>query len=70
VIIHVVLTSRRKHLILTDLAQEIADKNRYENIELGEVNVFHCQLLTSCEISSSHGGEYEVQICLLRCTAV
>jgi hypothetical protein len=23
-----------------------------------------------CEISSSHGGEYEVQNCLLRCTAV
>jgi hypothetical protein len=23
-----------------------------------------------CEISSSHGGEYEVQICLLGCTAV
>jgi hypothetical protein len=22
------------------------------------------------EISSSHGGEYEVQICLLGCTAV
>jgi hypothetical protein len=24
----------------------------------------------SCEVSSSHGGEYEVQICLLGCTAV
>jgi hypothetical protein len=23
-----------------------------------------------CEISSSHGGKYEVQICLLGCTAV
>jgi hypothetical protein len=23
-----------------------------------------------CEISSSHGGEYEVQICLLGCTAI
>jgi hypothetical protein len=27
------------------------------------------QFLT-CEISSSHGGEYEVQICLLGCTAM
>jgi hypothetical protein len=26
-------------------------------------------LLQSCEISSSHGGEYEVQNCLLGCTA-
>jgi hypothetical protein len=26
--------------------------------------------LFECEISSSHGGEYEVQICLLGCTAV
>jgi hypothetical protein len=26
--------------------------------------------LLFCEISSSHGGEYEVQICLLGCTAV
>jgi hypothetical protein len=24
----------------------------------------------ACEISSSHGGEYEVKICLLGCTAV
>jgi hypothetical protein len=24
----------------------------------------------ACEISSSHGGEYEVQNCLLGCTAV
>jgi hypothetical protein len=23
-----------------------------------------------CEISSSHGGEYDVQSCLLGCTAV
>jgi hypothetical protein len=27
-------------------------------------------ILTLCEISSSHGGEYEVQNCLLGCTAV
>jgi allantoicase len=27
-------------------------------------------LLLLCEISSSHGGEYEVQICLLGCNAV
>jgi hypothetical protein len=25
---------------------------------------------TLCEISSSHGGEYDVQSCLLGCTAV
>jgi hypothetical protein len=25
---------------------------------------------TFCEISSSHGGEYDVQSCLLGCTAV
>jgi hypothetical protein len=32
----------------------------------------HCvfKLYESCEISSSHGGEYEVQNCLLGCTAV
>jgi hypothetical protein len=24
----------------------------------------------TCEISSSHGGEYDVQSCLLGCTAV
>jgi hypothetical protein len=24
----------------------------------------------ACEISSSHGGEYDVQSCLLGCTAV
>jgi hypothetical protein len=27
-------------------------------------------ILRLCEISSSHGGEYEAQICLLGCTAV
>jgi hypothetical protein len=27
-------------------------------------------LLYLCEISSSHGGEYDVQSCLLGCTAV
>jgi hypothetical protein len=26
--------------------------------------------IQSCEISSSHGGEYEVQICPLGCTAL
>jgi hypothetical protein len=26
--------------------------------------------IISCEISSSHGGEYDVQNCLLGCTAV
>jgi hypothetical protein len=26
--------------------------------------------VTLCEISSSHGGEYDVQSCLLGCTAV
>jgi hypothetical protein len=25
---------------------------------------------STCEISSSHGGEYDVQSCLLGCTAV
>jgi hypothetical protein len=30
----------------------------------------HKKILSSCEISSSHGGEYEVQNCLLGCTAV
>jgi hypothetical protein len=25
--------------------------------------------INKCEISSSHGGEYEVQVCLLGCTA-
>jgi hypothetical protein len=29
-----------------------------------------CDLLACCEISSSHGGEYDVQSCLLGCTAV
>jgi hypothetical protein len=28
------------------------------------------QLMKRCEISSSHGGEYDVQICLLGYTAV
>jgi hypothetical protein len=28
------------------------------------------ELLIGCEISSSHGDEYEVQICLLGCTVV
>jgi hypothetical protein len=32
-------------------------------------NTFENQFI-ACEISSSHGGEYEVQICLLGCTAV
>jgi hypothetical protein len=27
-------------------------------------------VVTECEISSSHSGEYEVQICFLGCTAV
>jgi hypothetical protein len=31
---------------------------------------YNVQILFLCEISSSHGGEYEVQICLLGCTAV
>jgi hypothetical protein len=30
----------------------------------------HLHLYLSCEISSSHGGEYDVQSCLLGCTAV
>jgi hypothetical protein len=28
------------------------------------------ELIQRCEISSYHGGDYEVQICLLGCTAV
>jgi hypothetical protein len=28
------------------------------------------QLMKCCEISSSHSGEYDVQNCLLECTAV
>jgi hypothetical protein len=28
------------------------------------------ETLLRCEISSSHGGEYEVQICLVGCAAV
>jgi hypothetical protein len=28
------------------------------------------ELISRCEISSSHGGEYKVQNCLLGCTAV
>jgi hypothetical protein len=31
---------------------------------------FHSERVNSCEISSSHGGEYDVQSCLLGCTAV
>jgi hypothetical protein len=27
-------------------------------------------MISGCEISCSHGGEYEVHICLLGCTAV
>jgi hypothetical protein len=30
---------------------------------------FPLKLPKECEISSSHGGEYEVQNCLLGCTA-
>jgi hypothetical protein len=33
------------------------------------VNCYEKELLF-CEISSSHGGEYDVQSCLLGCTAV
>jgi hypothetical protein len=29
-----------------------------------------CNIDSVCEISSSHDGEYEVQICLLGCNAV
>jgi hypothetical protein len=29
-----------------------------------------CNRCIYCEISSSHGGEYDVQSCLLGCTAV
>jgi hypothetical protein len=32
--------------------------------------LFGCKRCRSCEISSSHVGEYEVQICLLGCAAV
>jgi hypothetical protein len=31
---------------------------------------FSLMITIVCEISSSHGGEYEVQNCLLGCTAV
>jgi hypothetical protein len=36
-------------------------------IDKGEGHLNHQDL---CEISSSHGGEYDVQSCLLGCTAV
>jgi hypothetical protein len=40
-----------------------------------KVGLYSCAVLIpltirSCEISSSHGGEYDVQSCLLGCTAV
>jgi hypothetical protein len=31
---------------------------------------YTCKDIIFCEISSSHGGEYDVQSCLLGCTAV
>jgi hypothetical protein len=43
-------------------------KNQYHNI--GYMNFTNSESIHSCEISSSHGGEYEVQNCLLGYTSV
>jgi hypothetical protein len=43
-----------------------ADRHTHNPRTGGHIN----HLLWKCEISSSHGGEHEVQICLLGFTAV
>jgi hypothetical protein len=43
---------------------------RTVKVLLAELQKERENVLTLCEISNSHGGEYEVQICLLGCTAV
>jgi hypothetical protein len=49
-----------------------AELNKYVmNITIARVNtVFFSNECYACEISSSHGGEYDVQNCLLGCTVM
>jgi plastin-1 len=48
--------------------QDINDGNA--TLTLGRFLMWMSYLLVLCEISSSHGGEYDVQSCLLGYTAV
>jgi hypothetical protein len=43
-------------------------QSRILNMQI--MNFLNINELKDCEISSSHGGEYDVQSCLLGCTAV
>jgi hypothetical protein len=57
--------SRNAYSVLENL------KVRYQFKELGvDVGRIVLKLFLKSEISSSHGGEYDVQSCLLGCTAV
>jgi hypothetical protein len=48
--------------------------SKHSEVSKHLISTKECRMLNNnfqiCEISSSHGGEYEVQICLLGCTAV
>jgi hypothetical protein len=58
-------------LKLTSLRNPVNGVHCAENgISVPQLYFPHLHLYKFCEISSSHGGEYEVQICLLGFTAV
>jgi hypothetical protein len=44
--------------------------DRTENLWCYEFEVIRASNSSLCEISSSHGGEYDVQSCLLGCTSL
>jgi hypothetical protein len=48
---------------------QLAEFLIYPAVILCKIQRLNTRLLLSCEILSSHGGEYDVQNCLLGCTA-
>jgi hypothetical protein len=57
-------------VVILSFCGDIAGFAKIRDTEINlKLRKFYLSTL-SCEISSSHGGEYDVQSCLLGCTAV
>jgi hypothetical protein len=52
--------------------EAVLDASKEVGLEMNleKTKYIHGSAVLCCEISSSHGGEYDVQSCLLGCTAV
>jgi hypothetical protein len=50
--------------------EQLSNEATWKTLKANNLNDNVSEYRDTCEISSSHGGEYDVQNCLLGCTAV